>query len=173
MEHLRIRPHKTSHSFRLYQIKSFLIFFAAILIGMLVAWAEANAYLPTNLISFFHPFEMHRILGPCLTQSFLVPLIFMAGMNGAAYRYTSPIFFFLFFMLRGVDTFRFFVTSPAGTLRTWLFILLLLLILLFCLRINTHGIAGLIHSPWLYFVSMIKLWGGLLILLTLFYIVII
>lgn len=170
--------HVTRRKFAAYTMLRFTL---ALALGALIALLEHCAWLPCRLSSWInisppkHSFLM-SVTGPLLLQTLPIPLLGLAGIYRMGYPYTSRILYSLFWLLHGVDVWRFLLSASQNDWHLWPIILMILivttmgLVMLGVHSVATEGVCcqASSHSPGArpisYFLLFVRLWGAILIL---------
>ena len=162
-------------SMKRYRRNRTIRFVLALLLGIAVAYAEHTRWLPpicSELVKV-ERISPQGVVGPCIFQTLVVPIVFLLGGASNAYFYTSRPCFWVFWLLHGVDLFPALLYSPVLLIPLALILALMLALLSRCDTVAAAGIrtkrtpSGLACHR--YFGAMMRLWGALLISQFLFY----
>lgn len=172
----RTTPHTDAlHRYRLHRSVCYLL---GLLLGLAAAWAEHRAWLPTI---FSQMFRIHTVapdlIGPCITQTCVIPMLFLIGLRRTAYVRASRFWCFLFWFMHGADLLVPIMYAPLG-------LLILLPILLWMAVLISRADAIAAAGPYSavpltkkglpsYLGCALRLWGAALIAQFVFYLTII
>ncbi len=165
-------------SLRRYRIRRSLGIVSGLLAGVILAYAEHRSWLPNIFSQIFVVNTITpTLVGPCIAQTMLFPLLFGIGLHHTAYYHISGKLCFFFWLLHGADLLPCFLYAPLS-------LILLLPVLLWMATLVLHAdaiaAAGICSStmpvglrPLAYLGNTLRTWGAGLIAQFIFYVLLI
>ena len=171
----KARPGTTDQSLNVYRCKTIILFVLSFALGFLTVLAQHADILP------FFPWlqssgamDWRLYIGPCLTRSCVVPLLFFLGIHRPSYPYLSALLLSVFFYLQGLEACSFWLdpSLKSGVWETLVLGVLLLLMIRALVRARVAAARpfGFFVCAWL--AQLVLSWGGLLTLEFLIYMLI-
>lgn len=177
-EQISTTPIAPGLALRRYRRMRALWFALALTVGLATAYAEYRQWLPPILLPSFRASKITpSVIGPCIAQTAVLPLLFGLGLFRSAYFHLSRIWCFGFWLLHGVDLLPCLILAPLSLL---LLVPILFLMALLLSRADTIAAAGIRShltgeglSGIAYLGQLLHLWGALLIAQFAFYLTIV